>query len=193
VGDFRREYSRFTAVAALLCLGLLAAFWYCLLLAFVLLRVRWSKGTIHLAIAGIMLVFLVGGYLRFRRRRVEEREADGLLRAGVWFAGWGTAFVFLVPLYLLSSLPFFFIRECLTGRHAFASEEVVDMAFRILAEGGERVGREFLNTKLAKNRDATVNAVRLLVEMKLYLAKGKGSSAHLLRTIEGQEFLEGNP
>jgi len=198
VAAYRKEYYRFTFGAAIVTAVVLWGLWTGLSSLVALLGGRFLGGArLHIATAALMALLLASAYLRFRGKHEEDDDRTEQLIGVGGLASWWSGgisirglFFFLVPFYLVASLPFFLIREFLTGRHLFASEEASRMAFEMLSEAGDKIDRDAIERKLAEDRDAALGATRLLVEMKLFFVKGKGAGLHLVRTLEGQEFLD---
>ena len=103
-----------------------------------------------------------------------------------WFA-YEAGFLFL--LFTFPALVFHFVEEFFTGRHLLASEEVLGLAFEILAEGGEKMPPEFLQEKLEKHPQHFPRAIRLLLEMKLVIPSRTDRGA-LLLSMRGLELME---
>ncbi len=142
--------------------------------------------------------FIIGfAQYAFRVRRNPENPWnqlwDHIDRSRWWFVqGLGLIRALWFPL-TIPALFFHFAREMLTGRHLFASEEVEELAFEVLYDGGDKIMPDFLQRKLDSRPEILAPAIQLLLEMKLLILHRGRSKRALLRTIAGKELLEHVP
>jgi hypothetical protein len=154
-----------------------------------------------------LALFLLHGYRSYRKKIAAEGMLDRIVRnAGEGrqsFGGgrrrsvdWrlsaldlGFSGALLIPLLLMTSLPFFFLGEVLRRRRPPASETAVRLAFEVVALDQDRVGRESLDQHSSRGQEVEREAIDLLLDMKLFIIKGTGKDLHLLRTMAGQDFV----
>jgi hypothetical protein len=203
----RREYLRFSALFGVFSLALLACLGLCIAIVFLFFGLPRKPVPIMTATVAVMAVFLAIGYWISRKRRATGGIVERLARASAEsltfkqgrrrmgdFMAWGPDFVgvtyLLVPFVFMASVPYFFLREFISGRHLFASDHVKALAFKILTELEDRVEEAKLEKQFREGSQTVQGAMRLLVEMGFFLVTGTDGDAYFIRTTEGRAFVK---
>jgi hypothetical protein len=198
--ELRRGYLWFVWGAMFVSLVLaagLSLFLYLLLTQLLTWMGRTSLPSFRSFLSVYAGLFLVLGYLHYRRRPARAALA-GWEQLFDRTSPWALVLHTLAPevglaalLFTLPALPFHFLEGILTGRQLFASGEVDSLAQEVLLEGGAKISPEFLQKKLDLHPRALGPALRLLVEMELLILVKAGGRRILLRSTAGSELVEG--
>jgi hypothetical protein len=197
---FRSDYYRFLWGAVVISVAIVVGVGLFLYFVLTYIRARFFNAAGLIPLSTFFLIYTslfaaagYGQYVISPARRTTDETALGLppevWLGAYWIFGSG---MILGVCFLFPALVFHFAHELLTGRHIFASPEVERLAFEILADGGEKVSAEFLQSKLGPDPQPLRRAVRLLLEMKLLVLHKSGRERSLLRSLDGIAFVQGS-